>query len=178
MAYLCVYIFALLYTHTHNQAGCVTHLSFSSDRCLIAWVIPWVYMNQCLWCRDSFILHCYYLNFHCDYDPPKMAQASCVICFMFGWITRVSYRLGDHNSSLIQWISDCLWKAAFLGTLCVQNACSPATYCFLLEGRTCGEKQHVSRYGYLPSYPAFRKITVTLAFGIGPGVVLALSAYL
>ena len=60
----------------------------------------------------------------------------------------------------------------------MQNTCNPATYCFLLKGERCGKKQYIGRSGYLPSHPTFRKITVTVAFDMDPGVVLALSAYL
>lgn len=60
----------------------------------------------------------------------------------------------------------------------VQNICNFATYCFPLEGERCGEKQHVSQTDNLPSNPVIRKMTIALAFGIGPDMLLAPRAYL
>lgn len=106
MAYLRVYIFVSLYTHTHKQVGCVNYLRFNSDRRLIARVIPWVYLSKCLWYRGPFRLHCYYMNLHCDCDPQKMAQGP--MCYMFHvWVNHQGpvQMTRSQFLSLLQWIS-------------------------------------------------------------------------
>lgn len=86
------------------------------------------------------------MNLHCGCDHPTewlRPHVSCLSKSSGSYIEQeVTVPLFDAMNPRQLMESE----TAFTGILCMQNTCNFPTHCFLLKGKKCGEKKHVSGF--------------------------------